>query len=129
MSQVADAPARLGEAGRVHRAGGVLGIFDGDYASLTFDHPDPMRAKAYDQALISAVVANPRVMRQMPRLLRATGLELVAFFSWVLAEVGTADFWSSAIEAYRRLIPKSGVMNEQEADEWAVGLRSDADAG
>jgi hypothetical protein len=53
----------------------------------------------------------------------------VASFPYVLSEIGRADFWSSAIEAYRRLIPKAGVMTEDEADAWAAALRSDSEAG
>ncbi len=129
LSHVDDASAVVKEAARVLKAGGMVGIFDGDYASLTFDHADPVQGKSYDEALISALVTNPRVMRQMPRLLRAAGLELVTSFSYVLSEVGTANFWSSAIEAYRKLIPKAGVMTEDEADAWAAALRRDSEAG
>lgn len=129
LSHVDDALAVLKEAARVVKIGGMIGLFDGDYASLTFDHADPVQGKAYDEALISAVVTNPRVMRQMPRLLRTVGLEMVASFSYILSEVGTANFWSSAIEAYRKLIPKAGVMSEAEADAWAAALHSDSEAG
>jgi ubiquinone/menaquinone biosynthesis C-methylase UbiE len=129
LSHVDDVSAVLKEAARVLKAGGMVGIFDGDYASLTFDHADPAKGKAYDEALVSAVVTNSRVMRQMPRLLRQTGLELVTSFPYVLSEVGKADFWSSAIEAYRRLIPKAGVMKEDEADAWAAALHSDSETG
>jgi hypothetical protein len=52
----------------------MVGIFDGDYASITFGHEDPARGKAYDEAFIDAIVTSPRVMRQMPRLLREAGL-------------------------------------------------------
>ena len=129
LSHVEDPLTVLKEAARVLKHGGILGIFDGDYASLTFDHADPAKGKAYDEALVSALVTNPRVMRQMPRLFREAELELVKSFPYVLSEVGTANFWSSAIEAYRRLIPKSGVMKEEEADAWAASLRSDSEAG
>ena len=129
LSHVDDAQSVLEEAARVVRPGGTIGIFDGDYASLTFGHADPVKGKANDEALIEAVVTNPRVMRQLPRMLRAVGLELVTSFSYVLSEVGTARFWSSAIETYRRLIPKAGVMTEEEANAWAAALRSDSDAG
>jgi SAM-dependent methyltransferase len=129
LSHVDDPLAVVREAARVVRPGGMVGIFDGDYASLTFGHADPAKAKAYDEALIDAVVTGPRVMRQMPRLLQAVGLDLVASFPYVLAEVGKADFWLSGIEAFRRLIPKAGVMTEHEADLWADGLRRDSEAG
>lgn len=119
----------LNEAARLVKHGGTIGIFDGDYASLTFDHADALKGKTYDEALISALVTNPRVMRQLPRLLRAAGLDLVTSFSYVLSEAGKANFWLSAIEAYRRLVAKAGVMTEAEANSWAAALRNDSDAG
>jgi ubiquinone/menaquinone biosynthesis C-methylase UbiE len=129
LSHVEDPLSVLKEAARVVKPGGTVGIFDGDYASLTFDHADPDKGKAYDEALISALVTNPRVMRQLPRLMRAAGLELLACFSYVLSEAGAANFWSSAIEAYRKLVPKSGMMSQDEANAWAAALREDSDAG
>jgi hypothetical protein len=48
----------------------MIGIFDGDYASMTFGHADAAKGKAYDEAIINGVVTSPRVMRQMPRLLQ-----------------------------------------------------------
>jgi ubiquinone/menaquinone biosynthesis C-methylase UbiE len=129
LSHVEDPLAVLKEAARVVRPGGMIGVFDGDYASLTFDHPDPVKGKAYDEALIGALVTNPRVMRQLPRLLQAAGLELVASASYVLAEIGKADFWASAIDAYRKLVAKASVMTEREANAWAAALQGDSDAG
>lgn len=129
LSHVEDPLAVLKEAARVVRPGGTIGVFDGDYASLTFDHPDPVKGKAYDEALISALVTNPRVMRQLPRFLQAAGLELVASASYVLSEIGKADFWASAIDAYRKLVAKAGAMTEAEANAWAAALHGDSDAG
>ena len=117
------------EAARVVRRGGTVGIFDGDYASLKFDHPNPAAGKSYDEALISAIVTSPRVMRQMPRLLSEAGLELVASFQRVLAEIGSADFWLSAFESFRKLVPKAGAMSEKEVAEWVDGLLEDSRDG
>ena len=119
----------LKEATRVVKPGGIVGIFDGDYASLTFGHADPLKAKTNDEAVIGALVTNPRVMRQLPRLLPAAGLELVNSFSYVLSEIGKANFWASAVEAYRKLVAKAGAMTEDDANAWAAALRSDSDAG
>ena len=129
LSHVEEPAAVLAEAVRLLRSGGVLGVFDGDYASLTFDHADPATGRACDEALVGAVVTNPRVMRQMPRLLHRVGLELIASFPHVLSEIGHAEFWASAIEAYRRLIPQAGTMTADEADAWAAGLRRDSESG
>jgi ubiquinone/menaquinone biosynthesis C-methylase UbiE len=129
LSHVDDPPAVLKEIARAVKPGAPVGIFDGDYASLTFSHPDLQQAKAYDEAIASAIVTNARIMRELPRLLRSAGLELVTSFSYVLSEAGAADFWASGIEGYRRLLPKSGIMTAAEADGWAAALRSDSDAG
>jgi ubiquinone/menaquinone biosynthesis C-methylase UbiE len=129
LSHVERPASVLQEAARVLRSGGLFGVFDGDYASLTFDNPDEEKGRQYDEALIAAVVTNPRVMRQMPRMLKKAGFQLVYSSAYVLAEVGTADFWASAIEAYRRLIPKAGILSEVEADAWAAGLRNDSTNG
>ena len=101
----------------------------GDYASLTFGHADADRGKAYDEALIAAVVNNPRVMRQLPRYLRASGLELVACFPYLLAEIGKADFWLSAIEMFQGLVPRAGTMTAEELNDWADSLRQDSEDG
>jgi hypothetical protein len=54
-------------------AGGTVAVFDGDYASLTFAYPDHALAKTIEEKLIQLIVANPRIMRDLPRLLRAPG--------------------------------------------------------
>jgi ubiquinone/menaquinone biosynthesis C-methylase UbiE len=129
LSHVDDPLAVVREAARLVRPGGMIGIFDGDYASMTFGHGDPAKGKAYDDAIIGGLVTSPRVMRQMPRLLQAAGLQLVASFPYIVAEVGKADFWAPAIESFRRLVPKSGAMTEQEANAWADSLLIDSTAG
>src|SRR5215475_6460534 len=122
ISHVDDPLAVIKEAARVVRPGGLIGIFDGDYASVTFGHADAAQAKAADEAIINAIITSPRVMRQRPRLLRSAGLSLVASRSYVLAEIGKADFWLSAIASFRRLIPAAGTMSETAANALADGL-------
>jgi ubiquinone/menaquinone biosynthesis C-methylase UbiE len=129
VSHVDDPVAVIKEAARVVRPGGLVGIFDGDYASVTFGHPDAAQAKVADEAIINAMITSPRVMRQMPRLLRSAGLLLVASRSYVLAEIGKADFWLSCIASLRRLIPVAGTMSESAANALADGLLQASDEG
>jgi ubiquinone/menaquinone biosynthesis C-methylase UbiE len=129
LSHVEDPPAVLHEAARVLKPGGLLGIFDGDYASLTFGQADAAKGARFDNALKNAVVTNPRVMRQVPRLLHAAGFELVHVFPYTLTEAGKANFWLSAIEAYRRLLPSTGAVRKEEADAWAASLQMDSEIG
>jgi ubiquinone/menaquinone biosynthesis C-methylase UbiE len=63
VSHVTDPVAVLREAALVVRPKGRVAVFDGDYASWTFDHPDQDAARAMEEALIAAVVGNPRILR------------------------------------------------------------------
>jgi ubiquinone/menaquinone biosynthesis C-methylase UbiE len=121
--------AVLREIVRVAKPGGKVGIFDGDYASMTFAGDDPARARADDEAIIAAIVTNPRVMRQMPELLVEAGLKLENVFSYVVADVGRADFWEPAITSFMKLLPKSGAMSEERAAQWAAAMRRRSDEG
>ena len=129
ISHVERPAAVLAEIARIAKPGGSIGIFDGDYASLTFGNPDPDQGKRDDEALIAAIVTNPRVMRQMPVLAREAGLDLVAYFPYVLAEVGKADFWRPAIESFRKLMPTAGSMTADEANAWARALAAGLGVG
>ncbi len=122
FSHLDDPRAVLKEIVRILKPGGKVGIFDGDYASLTFGTDDPDKGRRDDEAIINSIVTNPRVMRQMPQLLGEAGLQLIATFSYVVAEVGRADFWESAIKSFTKLLPKAGAMTEPEAAAWAAAM-------
>jgi ubiquinone/menaquinone biosynthesis C-methylase UbiE len=129
VSHVEDPLGVLREIARVVKPGGTVGIFDGDYASLTFGSADPASGKADDEALINAIVTSPRVMRQMPQFLVEAGLRLEASFSYVIADIGKADFWASAIQSFRRFLPRAGAMSDDRAEEWAKTLLERSDQG
>jgi ubiquinone/menaquinone biosynthesis C-methylase UbiE len=129
ISHVDSPRAVLDELARVVKPGGKIGIFDGDYASITFGTDDPARGRAMDEAIIAAIVTNPRVMREMPQLLRDARLDLVQSFAYVLAEVGTVDFWKPGIQSFMKLMPKSGAASEADAVAWAEEVLRRSDRG
>lgn len=129
VSHVDDPRAVLKELLRVLKPAGSIGIFDGDYASLTFAADDPAQGKATDEVIIGAVVTNPRVMRQMPQLLREAGVDLIASFAYVVADMGKADFWDPLLKSLVKLLPKAGAMTESGAAEWAATMFRRSDQG
>lgn len=113
------------------RSGGTVAIFDGDYASLTFAYPDYAMAKTIEEKLMQLIVANPRVMRDMPRLLKEAGLELVHADGTLYADIGIGigSFWVRATESYGALLARSELLPEGVVDDWrAFQNRSIADS-
>lgn len=129
ISHVGDPLALLTEAARVVRPGGRIAIFDGDYASWTFDHPDPAFAKTMDEAFITAVVNSPRVLRELPRLVPRVGLERIAVLSWIYADIGAGAFYRSALDAYAPLVARAGLLPAERVEEWLAYQRAAMVAG
>jgi SAM-dependent methyltransferase len=126
ISHVADPASVLAEARRLLQPGGRLVVFDGDYASLTFATDAPDGGEATDRAVQAGLIAQPRVMRAMPRLLTGGGLSLNWSRASILAEIGRrADYFGGFCAAFRVLLPKAGAMTEAEADAFVGGLERD----
>jgi len=104
VSHVPDPKRVVEQAARVVRPGGTVVMFDGDYATMTFGVDREM-----DERIISGIIANPRVMRAMPRLLREVGLKLVDSRGWMLTEIGRADFFLGTLQSLPVLLRKAGV--------------------
>jgi hypothetical protein len=107
----------------VVRPGGTVAVFDIDPASLTFGTEDPEYGARMERAISSALLANPRLMRTMPLLLRRAGLELSDSLAWVLAESGTGDFWVGALDSFLVLVPEAGVLSLDELRDFVADQR------
>ncbi|MCC8400903.1 methyltransferase domain-containing protein [Paraburkholderia sp. MMS20-SJTN17] len=103
------------EAARLVRGSGTVAVFDGDYATMTFGADREM-----DEKIISAVIANPRVMRAMPQLFRHVGLELIDSRGWLMTEIGRADFFVAALNSFSILVPKTGVATAEDMQDFVA---------
>ncbi len=119
----------VAEAASVVRPGGSVVVFDSDYATLTFGTDDPEAGRRMDEKIIAGVIANPRVMRGMPRLLRRVGLELASSRSWVLTEIGRADFFLASLQSLAVLLPKAGIATAAEVEAFVAEQIAASESG
>jgi ubiquinone/menaquinone biosynthesis C-methylase UbiE len=129
ISHVPEPLSLLREAARVLKPHGSFAVFDGDYASLTFGYSDEVFGKRIEEAIISTVVNNPRVMRSLPRLLPLAGLNLEFTVPHLLAEIGEGNFFMSAAETYGPLVSKAGLIPSEEVEAWLGELRLNHHSG
>jgi ubiquinone/menaquinone biosynthesis C-methylase UbiE len=92
------------------RPGGLIAIFDGDYASWICAGANPEAGRQLADAVI-AKMTNPNVIREFPWLARKAGLQLVATNGYVLSEIGASSFFASAIATFPKLLPLSGIVD------------------
>ncbi len=129
ISHVTEPATVLREMARVVRPGGTIVIFDGDYASLTYAHPDHNFGHKMDVALASATFNNLRVMRELPRLLPELGLKVEEAWGDAVVEIGDGSYFRSFAEAYTPYVISSGLMPEKEVECWLKEQRQSMDRG
>ncbi len=118
VSHVDDVRSVLAEIVACVRPGGLIAIFDGDYASWVYGGDHPEEGEKLAAAVVAGVVTNPTVMRSLPADLRAFGLRIVGVKSYVLSEIGEASFFVSSLDSYPTLLPASGVADKETVEAW-----------
>lgn len=118
LSHVPDPSYVLSEAKRVLKRDGCLIVFDADHAGTTYNQPDYEMTRRVDHLLTSAMATHPDICRQLPRLLKMAGYELLAHDSAVISECGKGDYWLASVRGFERLIPTIGALSPEEAESW-----------
>ena len=124
LSHVGDPLAVLREATRVVRPGGIVAIFDADFASWSFGCSDEALEKAMEKRLVATMVAQPRVMREMPRLLPQAGLTLTGTLAFAYADIGTGGFFLNAAEFFGPLVARAGFVPGDRVETWLAEQRN-----
>ena len=118
MSHVTDPAMVLSEIACVVKPGGTVVIFDGDYASLSYAYPDHGFGRQIDNALAVAAFNNPRIMRDLPRLIPRVGLALSEAWGDAVVEIGKASYFLSFAETYVPYVKTAGLLPSQAVDVW-----------
>jgi SAM-dependent methyltransferase len=123
LSHVTDPGRVLKEASRVVRPGGTVVIFEGDYASLTYACPDHRFGQEIDMALTNATFNNPRIVRDLARLLPVYRLSLRQAWGNAVAEIGSADYFRSFAETYAPTLKQAATLPTNAVDVWLAEQR------
>jgi ubiquinone/menaquinone biosynthesis C-methylase UbiE len=118
ISHVPDYNTFLSAVARSVASDGQVAIFDGDYASITLGSEKPEDGDAFAGAIINGIITNPTIMRQLPWLASDAGLEVATSFSYLLSEIGTAQFFADMFPSLPVLLPKSGVAAQATVQAW-----------
>jgi hypothetical protein len=102
---------------------GRLAIFDGDYVAAGFGWSDSTLGKAVEEALLGLLATSPRVVRDLPRLLRQAGMAIVDVEARLVAEVGTGSQIASRPEVYGPLLVECGALPAALVERWVAEQR------
>jgi ubiquinone/menaquinone biosynthesis C-methylase UbiE len=120
ISHFADPAAFLGEAIRLARPRGQIIVHYGDYASCAFDTNTPELDRKMPGLIIPA--ANKYVMREIPHLLRHSGVEITHSISDVMLEVGTGEFFPGLAKNLGPIAVRDGIVLQAELDRWLEAI-------
>ena len=120
----------LTEAARVLDVGGLLAIFDGDYATTTCACGDFDPLQACADACVDYIVHDRWLVRRLPKLVRAAGFELGRFRSHSYMEAPSSDGYMFAIvDRGADALLAGGRITLQLADALKAEARRRSDAG
>jgi ubiquinone/menaquinone biosynthesis C-methylase UbiE len=123
LSHVPDPQRVLHEAVRVVRAGGLLAVFDGDYATTTLavGAADPLQCCV--EAFTRAFVHEPWIVRRLSKLAAQAGIIDTHVRSYGFVQVRDADYMLSIVDRGADTLLADGVIGAQLAAELKAEAR------
>ncbi len=122
VSHVADPAAFLREAVRLAKPGGRIVIHDGDYASMTFDSGTPDLDRKMPDLILQSVVANRYIMREMPRLLRQSNVEITHAIGDVVLETDNGEYFPNFARNFCPIAVEAGLAEQSDVDVWLKAI-------
>ncbi len=105
------------------KPGAVLSLFDQDYATLIFDHPDTATTEQIVRAIVESR-ADGRAGRRLFGWLVDLGLRDVAVRTFSYAESGRAGYLFTLAERGSDMAVRQGWIGQETAEAWLEDLRA-----
>ena len=122
ISHVTDPKIVLTNAVRYLKKSGKIIIFDADYETLLISSGDKKLDEIVNNAIKKGCVAQPKVMREIPKIAKDLDLNFLNYQANLLFEAGDAEFFYGMGIALSTAVVKSKQLNEITAKEWISKL-------
>jgi arsenite methyltransferase len=129
LTHVPDPDAFLAEAGRVLKAGGWLGVCDGDFSTATLRIADPDPLQACCDAFVDNFVTDRYMVRKMSSLVQAAGFMVQPLRSYGLVETLSPGLTLSWIDRGADAMAQRGTISAAFADALKSEGRARAEGG
>lgn len=122
ISHVPDPKIVLTNATKYIKKNGKIIIFDADYETLLMSSGDRKLDDIVNNAIKKGCVAQPKVMREIPKIAKDLDLNFLNYQANLLFEAGEADFFYGMGKALSTAVVKSEQLDEITAKEWISKL-------
>ena len=122
VSHVPNPALVIENAKKYLKKNGKIIIFDADYETLLMASGNKELDEIVNKAIKKGCVAQPKVMRVIPKIAKDLNLKLVNCKSNLLFEAGSANFFHGMGKALSTAVVKSNQLNKNIANKWILEI-------